>query len=37
VDIPLWQDYESARANGRTGRTYDVWRDENLLQIAVAK
>lgn len=36
VDAPLRKDYESAREKGRTGLTYNTWRDEELTQIAVA-
>ena len=27
VDAPLRKDYEAARAKGRTGLTYNAWRD----------
>jgi len=36
VDAPLRKDYEAAREKGRTGLTYNAWRDEELTQIAVA-
>jgi len=36
VDAPLRKDYDDARAKGRTGLTYNAWRDEKLTQIAVA-
>ena len=36
VDAPLRKEYEAARAGGRTGLTYNAWRDEELTQIAVA-
>ena len=36
VDAPLKAEYESARSKGRTGLTYNAWRDEELTQIAVA-
>src|SRR5262245_34853241 len=36
VDVPLKAEYEAARAKGRTGLTYNAWRDEELTQIAVA-
>src|ERR1051326_2709590 len=36
VDALLRKDYEAAREKGRTGLTYNAWRDEELTQIAVA-
>ena len=36
VDAPLRKDYDDARAKGRTGLTYNAWRDEELTQVAVA-
>ncbi len=36
VDAPLRKDYDAAREKGRTGLTYNAWRDEELTQIAVA-
>ncbi|MCX6924239.1 MAG: hypothetical protein NT154_13660 [Verrucomicrobia bacterium] len=36
VDAPLRKDYDTARDKGRTGLTYNAWRDEELTQIAVA-
>src|SRR6266851_5487552 len=37
VDAPLRRDYEAAREKGRTGLTYNAWRDEELTQIALAQ
>ncbi len=36
VDAPLRKDYDEAREKGRTGLTYNAWRDEELTQVAVA-
>ena len=36
VNAPLEAEYNVARAKGRTGLTYNAWRDEELTQVAVS-
>ena len=35
-DEPFREEYEAAREAGRTGDPYELWRDEQLTQVAVA-
>jgi hypothetical protein len=35
LDAPVRAEYERARGGGRTGQSYNVWRDEYLTQVAV--
>jgi len=36
VDAPLREQYEAAKKKKRTAQSYKVWRDEELIQVAVA-
>lgn len=36
IDTPLRDDYRAAREADRTGQPYEVWRDEQLTQVAAA-